>query len=288
MMNEKNGISYITFSVFNTPVVTAAVSTRKGGVSQAPYASLNMSFASGDDPAAVLENRKQFLTALQIDPMQLISCNQIHGTNIVAVGKELCGRGSDNTKEAIEACDGLMTNEAEVPISMNFGDCTPLLFFDPVHRVIAISHGGWRGTAQNIVGATLQKMHSAYGTNAVDVRAAIGPAIGKCCFEVGQDVIDAFLSIFSAEDLKALATDDGNGKYHFDLPGANEKLLLKAGVLPENIENANLCTCCHDDLFYSYRRSTKAGEKSGRHMAVMQLAKEETDEPQADGSAVSE
>ncbi|MCH4188480.1 MAG: peptidoglycan editing factor PgeF [Megasphaera sp.] len=286
MLNEQNGISYVTFSVFDDHAVTAAVSTRKGGVSSGPYASLNMSFASGDEPANVLANRKKFLTTLHIDATQLISCNQIHGINIVPVGKEMCGRGSDDKKEAIEACDGIMTNEAGVPISMNFGDCTPILFFDPVHQVIAICHGGWRGTAQNIVAVTLQKMHSAYGTNVADVRAAIGPAIGKCCFEVGQDVIDAFLSIFSQDDIKTLSTDDGNGKFHFDLPGANEKLMLKAGILPEHLENANICTCCHEDLFFSYRRSNKRGEKSGRHMAVMQLVK--TPEVQGDGSVDGE
>lgn len=286
MLNEKNGISYITFSVFDSYKITAAVSARKGGVSTGSFASLNMSFASGDDPANVLENRKKFLTALHIDPTQLICCNQIHGTNVVTVGRELCGRGSDTTKEAIEACDGIMTNEPGVPISMNFGDCTPLLFFDPVHQVIAVSHGGWRGTAQNIVAVTLQKMHSSYGTCISDVHAAVGPAIGKCCFEVGQDVIDAFLSIFSQENIKALSTDDGDGKYHFDLPAANKKLMLKAGILPENLEVSDLCTCCHEDLFYSYRRSSKAGEKSGRHMAVMQLM--ETSTPQGDGSADGE
>lgn len=286
MLNEHNGISYVTFPVFDDYAIIAAVSTRKGGVSSGPYASLNMSFASGDESANVLANRKKFLTTFHIDATQLICCNQIHGINVVSVGKEMCGRGATNKKDAIEACDGIMTNEANVPISMNFGDCTPILFFDPIHQVIAICHGGWRGTAQNIAAVTLQKMHSAYGTNAADVRVAIGPTIGKCCFEVGQDVIDAFLAIFSQEDIKTLATDDGNGKFHFDLPKANEKLLLKAGVLPEHLENVDMCTCCHEDLFFSYRRSTKRGEKSGRHMAVMQLM--EIPEEQEDGSVDSE
>ena len=276
MLNEKNGVSYVSFDIF-APFgsVVAAVSTRKGGVSVDGFSSLNMSFSSGDDADNIYENRSRFLSLFGIDSRQIICCNQVHGTNITQASSALCGRGAMGRDNAIPDCDGLMTNEANVPITMNFADCTPLLFYGPVHTAIAVSHGGWRGTAQNIDAVTLAKMHAAYGTQAKDVLVAIGPAIGSCCFEVGQDVIDAFSSLFLPDEMKTLAKEKGDGKYLFDLPTVHKKLLLRAGVTEDHIESSGLCTYCHNDLFYSYRKATHEGIRTGRHMAVMMLRDEE-------------
>lgn len=269
MLQEKNGILYYTFDIFKRlPAVTAAVSARKGGVSGAPFASLNMSFSSGDDSQLVLENRRRYLSALHIVQEHIICCNQVHGVHIEQVGTADRGRGATEAASAIPSCDGLMTSEAGVPLTMNFADCTPLLFCDPVNHAVAVSHGGWRGTAGNIAAATLERMHEAYGTDPGNVLAAIGPAIGACCFEVGQDVMDQFAALFSPAELEELARQAGE-KYYLDLAKANRMLLLRAGIRPDHLEEAHICTYCRDDLFFSYRKASRHGEKTGRHMAVI-------------------
>lgn len=271
MLEEIEGVSYITFDLFQSiPAVTAAVSTRCGGQSQGVYSALNMSFASGENPAVIRANRAAYLQALHIDPAAIVCCNQVHGIHVEAVGREACGRGAETQDTAIAACDGLMTNQRDVPLTMNFADCTPLLFVDPVHHAVAVSHGGWRGTAGNIGKVTLQHMEEAYGTQPKDVLAAIGPAIGGCCFEVGAEVIAQFRPLFSEQELTELTRYiAATGTYYLDLPKANEMLLLQAGIQRQHLENSHICTYCRDDLFYSYRKASKQGQKTGRHMAVI-------------------
>lgn len=270
MLKETETLSVVTFSIFDAvPAVTAAVSTRRGGVSTSVFSSLNMSFASGDDPAAVRENRRRFLSALKIDPAQIVCCNQVHGIHVVRAGQADRGRGALVRDGAIPDCDGLMTDEAGVPLTMNFADCTPLLFWDPVHHAVAVAHGGWRGTAGNIGAVVLRQMKDAYGTDPADVLAAVGPAIGSAAFEVGQDVIDAFSPLFSPVEMEELARPTKAGKYVFDLPKANRFLLMQAGICRDHIEDASLCTYTRDDLFFSYRKASRQGQKTGRHMAVI-------------------
>lgn len=270
MIEILHGIPYVSFSLFKqTGRVDAAVASRKGGVSQAPFDSLNMSFSTGDDPAAVAENRRRFLALFHVPAEEMVSCHQVHGTHIEVVSRDAAGRGAFSPETALPGCDGLVTNEAHTALTMNFADCTPLLFYDPVHHAAGLAHGGWRGTAGNIGGRMVRLMAEHYGTDPARLLAGIGPAIGKCCFEVGQDVADAFGAVFPAEEMKALLTDKGDGKYLFDLPGANRLLLLRAGLLPIHIEDCGICTWCREDLFYSYRRS---GGRTGRHMAMIRLA----------------
>ena len=265
---SSHGIRYMTFDLFRGHPITAAVSCRMGGVSRAPMDSLNMGFHVGDDPEAVLENRRRYFEALSCDASSLVCCQQVHGTYISKVTAKDRGRGALSLATAIPACDGLMTNEIHVPITMNYADCTPLLFYDPVKQVIALSHGGWRGTAGNIAGLTIAKMEKNYHCRREDILCAIGPAIGLECFEVGEEVVEEFFRLFTEKEMDRLSVSKGNGKYLFDLHGANRRLLEKAGIPFSHIEDSGLCTYCHDDLFFSYRKS---GGKTGRHMAVMVL-----------------
>ncbi len=269
MIEIRNGIPFVTFSLFQKAGhVAAAVASRKGGVSKAPFDSLNMSFSTGDAPDAVIENRRRFLTLLRIPPADIVSCHQVHGTHIEAVGQADRGRGAQEAETAVPGCDGLATNEAGVPLTMNFADCTPLLFYDPAHHAAAVAHGGWRGTAGDIAGKTVRFLGERYGTRPEDLLAGVGPAIGGCCFEVGSDVTDAFFRLFGEADMARLAREKSGGKYLFDLPEANRLLLLQAGLSPHHIEMSGLCTYCRDDLFFSYRKS---GGRTGRHMAAVML-----------------
>lgn len=264
----KEGISFLTFELYKKYPLQAAVSTRLGGISQAPFTSLNMGLHVGDEAAAVVENRKRFFHALGSDAKQLINCSQVHGTHIEVVGKADCGRGADSLETAIPGCDGLITAEKGVPLTMNYADCTPLFFYDPKKEVIALSHGGWRGTAGNIAGKTIDQMVQTFDCCRKDILCAIGPAIGLCHFEVGEEVVEAFRPLFSEVEWKNLYRNKENGKFLFDLHGANRLLMEKAGILANHIEDCGICTYCRDDLFYSYRKS---GGKTGRHMAVLEL-----------------
>lgn len=267
-MVTKEGISFLTFTIYRNYPLRAAVSMRQGGVSEGPFGSLNMGLHVGDDPAAVVENRRRFFHALSSDAKRLINCNQVHGTHVEVVGEKDCGRGADRLETAIPDCDGLITAEKGVPITMNYADCTPLFFYDPKKEVIALAHGGWRGTAGNIAGKTIEKMEQEFHCCREDILCAIGPAIGKDAFEVGGEVVDAFRLLFPETLLTTLYQKKDNGKYLFDLHGANRELMKAAGIPEHHIEDCGICTFSHDDLFYSYRKS---GGKTGRHMAVMEL-----------------
>lgn len=264
----KEGISFLTFDLYETYPIRAAISARLGGVSAAPFTSLNMGLHVGDVPQAVVTNRQRFFHALGSDASRLINCSQVHGTHIEVVGKADCGRGADSLETAIPACDGLITAEKGVPITMNYADCTPLFFYDPKKEVIALSHGGWRGTAGNIARKTIEKMESEFQCSRDNILCAIGPAIGKDAFEVGGEVIEAFAALFSETQLSTLCQKKENGKYLFDLHGANRELMQAAGIPEQHIEDCGICTFSHDDLFYSYRKS---GGNTGRHLAVMEM-----------------
>ena len=264
----KEEISFLTFDIYEKYPLLAAVSTRLGGISEAPFSSLNMGLHVGDVPAAVVKNRRHFFHALGSEASRLVNCNQVHGTHIEVVGKADCGRGAESVETAIPACDGLITAEKRVPITMNYADCTPLFFYDPKKEVIALSHGGWRGTAGNIAGKTIEKMEKEFQCARDHILCAIGPAIGKEAFEVGGEVIEVFQTLFSDTMLAALCQKKENGKYLFDLHGANRELMKAAGIPEDHIEDCGICTFSRDDLFYSYRKS---GGKTGRHMAVMEL-----------------
>lgn len=272
MWQTKKEVSYLMPELLNhAGAAVAAVSSRNGGVSNAPFASLNMSFSTGDNPDYIRENRRRFFAALGLSMDNAVCCSQVHGTHIVAVTEADRGKGAYDKETAIPACDGLMTNVPGIVLTMNFADCTPLWVYDPVHQAVALGHGGWRGTAANIGPLMLKAMHEAYGTEAKDVYVAFGPTIRACSFEVGQDVLDAFGECLTDEELAMAAEKVQEGKYFLDLPAIHKTLFLQAGVLPHHMEDVRVCTYCHEELFYSYRKASRRGEKTGRHMALIAI-----------------
>lgn len=261
---EKNGVSWYEFSIFG-PTVRGVVTTRRDGVSRGIYENLNMSFFLGDEEAHVKENRIRVMTALGCRPERAVGAVQVHGTHIAIVDESMAGRGGLSAKGAIPDTDGLITNVSGIPLTLLFADCTPLLFSDPVQGVIGLAHGGWRGSAGNIVGKMIEKMKAGYGCRPEDIRLGIGPCIGPESFEVGEDVVKAFTPFFSQEEIKQLATPASPGKYLFNLPKANAWLALQAGITQNYIETAGIDTMTSQN-FYSYRRSHG---KCGRHAAVI-------------------
>lgn len=267
-ISVKNGVKFLTFSLFENKEIVAAVSCRVGGISDYPFTSLNTGLTTGEKEDTVLANRKLFLDTVGIPCEDIVSSFQVHGTHVEDVGTMDKGRGALSASTSIEKTDGLITKDKNVPLTMKFADCTPLFFYDPVKEVIALSHGGWRGTAGNIAGKTIEKMVKEYGCKAKNILCAIGPTISKNNFEVGPEVVEAMAPLFTEEEMKELATAKSNGKFYFDLPKANLLLMRKAGILAKNIEDCGLCTYERNDLFFSYR---KEHGNTGRHMAVLSM-----------------
>ena len=173
---------------------------------------------------------------------------------------EEAGRGALDRESRIPATDALVTNQPGICLMVLSADCVPVLLFEPEKRVIAAVHAGWRGTAAEIVGVTVRVMQEHFGCDPQRVVAAIGPSIGKCCFEVGEEVARVFQQLFPGNQA-IVGLGKQPGKYQVDLWEANRKELLACGVKNENIEVAGMCSVCHPDLFFSYRRE---GEKAGR------------------------
>jgi hypothetical protein len=218
-----------------------AIITRIGGVSRGPYATLNLGHSVGDDPAAVKENHRRALGPLGLDPRQVVSPWQVHGATVDVVGPDHRGTVRPET-------DALVTDAPGVPLMMRFGDCTPVLLFDPVRRAIGLAHAGWRGVVAGVVGASIRAMMEDLGCTPGDIWAGVGPTIGPCCYEVGTDVAG---EIASACPSGAEVVHSVNGGVHADLPAAVEAQLRAAGV--ERVEHADLCTSCRVDEFFSHR-----------------------------------
>lgn len=254
------------FSLFSSDRVVHGVSTRFGGVSAPPYESLNMALHVGDDPKAVVENRRRFLRALGLSAARMATPKQVHGERIVCVTEKEAGRGSEDYGTAIAQTDALMTNVAGLPLFLCYADCVPVLFFDPVRRAVAIAHAGWKGTLREIAPKTLRAMGAAFGTEPKDCLAAIAPAIGAAHYPVGDEVAAQFAGAFPAWAKEILhSADDGT---HLDLWAANRLQLEAAGILKEHLDAADVCTVANRALFFSYRGD---GERTGRIAAVIAL-----------------
>ncbi|MGN0450526.1 MAG: peptidoglycan editing factor PgeF [Acutalibacteraceae bacterium] len=265
-INHKNGVTYITFPKLEScGAVRHLFSTRLGGVSTGQYAAMNLSLSGGDSREKVLENYRRLCGCAGIDINHLVLSRQTHTNNVKEVTEN--DRGTGIFKDSFNDVDGLITDCKGVALVTQYADCTPLLFCDPVKKVIATSHAGWRGTVKEIGRVTVEKMVNEYGCNAEDIIAAIGPAIGVCCYEVDDPVIDEFKKIPYLA-LNNIVFPKENGKYMLDLKEANRQILVNAGVSPDNIDVADLCTCCNHTELHSHRAT---GGKRGNLAAVIEL-----------------
>ena len=251
LAKEQNGVPFYAFpSIDSLSCVAHGVSTRLGGVREGIFASMNLSFTRGDDPEKVMENFRRFCGAIGVPAERTVISRQTHTTNVRCVTEEDAGCGVVKER-TYDDVDGLVTNVANLPLCTLYADCVPLFFADPVKKVVATSHSGWRGTVNQIGKETIKVMCDTYGCRVEDIRAGIGPSIGVCCFEVDQPVYDAFLTLPFFDE--ACGTPDGNGKYHIDLWVVNRRILLKAGIREENLSVTDVCTRCHPETLWSHR-----------------------------------
>ena len=221
--------------------------TRFGGVSEGSLSSLNIGIHRGDLWENVLKNYEILGSALDFDVKNLVLSHQTHTDVVLRVGKEQAGAGLFAPE--LPECDALITNEPGVALAVFTADCTPILLHDPVTGAVGAVHAGWRGTAAAIAGKTVAAMAREFGARPENIRAAIGPNIGVCCFETDRDVPDAMLAAFGQE-AKPYLFPQGD-KYYVNLKGINALVLRRAGV--EQLQISTDCTVCQSHRFWSHR-----------------------------------
>jgi YfiH family protein len=245
--------------------VRHAFFTRRGGVSAGLYESLNCGFGSGDNPEKVARNRRIAIEQLGLPSDRLVTCYQIHSATAMIVEAPWL-------PEAAPKADGLVTRVPDLALGILTADCAPILFHDPLAKIIGAAHGGWRGALGGIVEATLGQME-AIGAVRGCIRAAIGPCIGRASYEVGAEFPQQFL----AEDPASgtfFKPASRAGHFMFDLPGYIEHRLARAGV--SLVERASRDTVAEED-FFSYRRSCLLGEAAyGRGLSAIVLTPDST------------
>lgn len=255
---EQDELRFYQFDIFPKNVLNA-VFTRHGGISPAPWRSLNLSISVGDDPSRVAANRARAFEALGRDPASIHDAWLVHGTDIIYADSP---RPLDAHPQK---ADIIFTDNPEVTLFMRYADCVPLLFHDPKKGVIGIAHAGWMGTVKGVAEASIQGMQERYGSNPADVFAGIGPSIGVDHYEVGEDVVSQFRAKYGRDSERVLQTR--NGSAYLDLWTANVLQLQNMGV--EHIQVSGLCTACNLDDWFSHRAEKG---KTGRFGALMALA----------------
>lgn len=252
--NELSVLQFTNLSQF--PELFHFSTTRIGGCSAENYRSLNLGFNSGDHPVAVTENRIKLCNSLEIDPECLVFPKQTHTATIKTISTNFFELGNENRRHFLNETDAVITNLKGVCVAIKTADCVPVLLFDYKRRVVAAVHAGWRGTVQNIVSKTIQKMATEFGTEPSDLYAGIGPSISHEVYEVGEEVWKQFNTTFYSETNPAKT-----GKRLLSLWSANFQQLIMSGIPANQIEIARTCTFSNPDRFFSARRD---GLNTGR------------------------
>lgn len=225
------------------------------------FYSLSLALHTGENAQSIVKNRNKIISSLGWKKnLDFVIANQTHSDHIVIL-EEKHSYGWDSLESAIADCDALITQQKGLVLSVLTADCVPILLFDKDKEVIAAVHAGWKGSKANIVSQTVQKMREVFGSNPQDIFAGIAPAIGACCYEVGEEVAKHFEAYQSACKPKG-------DKTMLDLPLINKEQLIKVGLLEENIEMSGLCTACEVDTFFSYRKEQGC---TGRFMSMIVL-----------------
>jgi len=275
MIYHQETLPYYEFSrLAAIPNIQHYISTRAGGVSMDDFRSLNISLGTADDRENILENRVRIATMLQIPMEHLLFPKQIHSAQIKVISAQDLMLAQDDLEEYLEGSDSLITQQANICISVIAADCVPILYFDPTTNTIGASHGGWRGTVKKIAQKTVLAMQKSFGCKPEDLLIGIGPSIGPESYEVGPEVIEAFVEAFGSKE-QLVKNETAAGKGHLNLWQANIQQLEEVGVRASQIECAALCTYQHHDVFFSARR---LGGKGGRFAAGIMLKESYPDE----------
>jgi hypothetical protein len=263
--HEKNGIPFFQFETWGENgrfVPHHAIFTRRGGVSPAPFATLNLSVSVPDEKSRVYANRRRAYGLFGRDADSVVHAHLVHGRAVARVS-------SADNGTWLPHVDGLVSDQPGCALTMNYADCAPIFLYDPDHAAIGLGHAGWEGTVRDLPGALVEAMERHFGSDPARLLAGVGPCIGPCCYEVGEPVIGAVHEAFAAPETLLLPSPHGGERPHFDLPAANRRNLARAGV--EQIEMAGLCTACRTDLFFSHRAEKG---RTGRFGVILALEDE--------------
>ncbi len=262
-VSKKNSIAYLESPLLKScDFLTHAFCTRVGGLSRDDYKSMNMSFEEGDEEFRVLGNWDKLATSFDIPLDNFLVLNQVHGDDILVIGPH----GEYFTSREALNYDAVVTNRPNLAICIKTADCVPLFVVDRVKKVIAAVHAGRSGTALEITAKVVRLMRQQYGSLPGDMLAALGPCIGRCCYEVDGEVARAFQCFARAGEFLSAGTRPG--RWMLDLVEANRQQLTESGIPAGNIEASGLCTACRTDAFFSYRRS---GGITGRQINFMMI-----------------
>lgn len=253
------GLTLVRYPNIGAPHATT---TRIGGVSSGPYASLNVGLTTADDPECVAENRARLSRAVGFSVVPRVFMN--HGTN-VWVFDEFPEPGSP-----LPTADACISRVPGLGLAVTAADCVPITFYCPDTGAVGAAHAGWRGAVAGIAGKTIESMVRHYGCQAQRICVAIGPCIRPCCFEVDAAVAQEFANVDSSlVRPRSGPPQRSEEKFDVDLQAANRVFLERAGVMPENILISSLCSSCRPDLFFSHRRDKGL---TGRMMTVIAAA----------------
>ncbi len=251
----RNGASFFRFeNLAQFPGIDHGIFTRSAGHSQAPFASLNISYGIGDEDKAVARNRDLISSIMGAGEMTYI--HQVHGREIAVLGRDQKAKNNPWTARPLIA-DAVVTDQSENYLVVQVADCQSVLMYEPTRQVVANVHSGWRGSIQNIIGRTVDTMKQHFDCRPDGIIAGIGPSLGPCCAEFihyETEIPKEFWGYMDSDD-------------HFDFWAISSDQLMKAGVPEPNIESSQMCTRCRTDAFYSYR----AEKITGRFAAVIGL-----------------
>lgn len=247
----------IYYDFLDSDNVLAGFTERWGGVSAFPENSLNLSFSREPSKENVLENFRRAAAMLGVSFESLTNLRQVHGSDVCKVTSENSGSVSRGGADDTMRCDAMITDVPGITLCTTHADCTPVLLYDPVNKAIGAIHSGWRGTAKKISAETVRAMEREYGTVSSDLRAVIGPAICRKCFEIDRDAYDilreSFGSLLDESDICSAVLSGDKVKWHVDTPELVRRTLIAAGVKEENILRDKSCTSC-EERFFSHRR----------------------------------
>ncbi len=245
----KHGIHALVPATLEASGFFTAFTERMGGVSPAPYDTLNLGLRTKDAPPRVVENRRRITEALGVPAFA--TGEQVHGSNLVHVGPRRAGAGFEDPQGAVPRADALAVRRRATPIAVLVADCMPIALGSPRERLLVVAHAGWRGVAAGILARAIGAFE-----RPSEVRAAVGPAIGPCHYEVGDDVAAAV----SAGSGVGAVNERRSGRRLLDLPATAARVFRAAGV--RRVEVSGLCTACHDDRFFSHRRDGPTGRQA--------------------------
>lgn len=263
---KTKNVPYVIFNKWKSDSnMLHCFTTKHGGNSTGDLYSLNLGFNRGDKEELVIANYQSICDAIGVELGSLVISKQIHEANIVEVTYQDKGNGILHPNKW-ESVDGIYTREKGVTLTTHYADCVPLFFYAPKYHIIGLAHAGWRGTVMQIGDKMIEEWMTKYDIPLSEIEVGIGPSIGPCCFEVHDDVASEFEKKFGKASF--IVENPSNGKYNINLWECNRQSLIKLGINSEKIYVSDMCTCCHEDIFFSHR---KTGGKRGTLGALMCL-----------------